>query len=1451
MRCINSLKALSLLTVLLGIALLVCNDMYNPYQDYQNADVIIQKNTLYRARDTVEIFKAETLQLQFAVRNLVDSVRIYAPKNRYFSGPGFDTLFRSDFLREPETSPLVTIRFSFYDTGHALIKLATYRSNGDSAVQQFSIYVKSPLSVKPVSYNFSSTAPLGLSCEKSVFDPDVRYHWSIGSVQDTASDKPFINLNAVWGYSGSGQLWVTDTFNAHASPRKSFTYSFSDTTRPAISIVGASDSSNDTIATRLNPYNFNVTIDDPVQRNGLWSVSVNGKSFDQIKGNLYGKQVMLPDNFKMGKAIFQLSVTAIDDSIYKNKTIKSFYLRFDTTTTSLSITTPSGIGIKTSNPDQSLAGVLRNSSSNDSTNFSIQIRVKGLDSSVAHDSLFAAGPTFSVSGIATWDARIRLSDSLSGVTVYALHNTTIIDSQQVVYVYNPAFVDSIKPAFVSITVGGHPMTSKMFLSVDSVSLDVIAFDEGSGVESVWLNEKALTPSPNRHLWSIRFKINHTLQEKELVVKVSDKAKLSTTTAPFTVTKNTPPRIKKGPHSPVLFFRDSTYLDTIVVENSENDPISFYVDPKTPPSGLTIAADDDTGIIRWKPEASQKAYVPYTVRYVITDGYGNGSMVIDSFVIACSDTNLQHVKLKTIADSFPGTLIALQTELSVVLSAVKGTGAAPIRFSALKLSGDTLPMFGDTLRWTPDLSDTGNVTLVVKATDRTGAIDTIMVPIQIVTKTFQLADTDHRFPDIMYVEHDSLAIPLESLILKSGTPPINFLVFRGPDGTVFPYDNGILKWTPAFSDTGTCTFKIKATDLTNASDSLIVPIRVSVTHVRLSTTPINIKDTIVATRDSIKLTLTATPKTGTPPITFSASKRPGDTIVPVNGNLLKWVPSLNDTGLCTLVVRATDAMGVIDDILKPCMVIPPNRPCSLSVAFSGTTLEQGYFDCSTGPYPKAVTFTVHDPDPAARERHNYQIRFGIQTEETLNEVTRTFSITIPFSQNRVFDTLTAIVSDSGGFSDTLTRIIYYGASVNAPTLGSPSSAAIGVDTTVTLTWNRGTTDNFVVEYYSVYLKAGASFVPVAQSLSGTSFTATGLLPCTDYTWYVVASDGVKATATSSQKTFKTRPYFKKVYINTTAKIDSSVYQYPLMIRLNNSNFNFAQSTQNGRDVRFRKANGTPLSYDLELWDSTAQSAVVWVKVDTVKGNDASQYITMHWGERSWIDSSNSRAVFDTANGFVSAWHLNNTPNSLDGDTIRDYTFNAYNGTSNGSMDASKLDAGVCGKGLRFNGSDDYVDFGDQPKFALGQYTFSFWINGNTTPAYPAITYPISNAGKQFQFSWDNANALQIQSQMHQTAAGVKYCQITMPLIANTWYQVSGTYNGTNMVVYCNGTLQNTTAADVPQAANGSLRIGSGQNGNFFVGLMDELEISNIARSPSWIKLNYETQRSSSNVVTFGN
>jgi hypothetical protein len=343
-------------------------------------------------------------------------------------------------------------------------------------------------------------------------------------------------------------------------------------------------------------------------------------------------------------------------------------------------------------------------------------------------------------------------------------------------------------------------------------------------------------------------------------------------------------------------------------------------------------------------------------------------------------------------------------------------------------------------------------------------------------------------------------------------------------------------------------------------------------------------------------------------------------------------------------------------------------------------------------------------------------------------------------------------------------------------------------------------------------------------------------------------------------FSTWPNTMNIHLNTTssgANATNNVFNFPLLIRLNPSVFSgFANTLPGGADIRFSKPDGTALPYQIERWvdaANNADTAEIWIKADTLFGNNSSQYIMMYWGKTGISSTSDGATVFGTSNGFAGVWHMNSNPGGT-APQILDATGNALNASSRGSMTSSNMVAGMVGKAISFDGINDYITMGNGPKVDItgnSDMTISAWARLSVLNDWNAI------AGKgdhqylvQFRPSpvhdefciYDGAN--------WQPAYNLSKPSIT----AGTWYFVTGTYNHLNQTLYLyrNGKqIASQSAAQISSLRDDSLCVGVNSEywSRYFNGIIDEFRLENTTRSADWIKLEYQNQKADQTLVVY--
>jgi hypothetical protein len=363
-----------------------------------------------------------------------------------------------------------------------------------------------------------------------------------------------------------------------------------------------------------------------------------------------------------------------------------------------------------------------------------------------------------------------------------------------------------------------------------------------------------------------------------------------------------------------------------------------------------------------------------------------------------------------------------------------------------------------------------------------------------------------------------------------------------------------------------------------------------------------------------------------------------------------------------------------------------------------------------------------------------------------------------------------------------------------------------------------------------------------------FISAGVVLCAFFSTLPAAED------------YSTWLHAQKIILNTSStgsNVPGNVYGFPVLIRLNPSNFSgFASTLAQGADVRFAKSNGAALSYEIERWvddGSNRDTAEIWVKVDTIFGNNSTQYFVMYWGKTGVSSMSNPASVFDRANGFAGVWHLHNDPSGGSG-AIKDATSNANNGTSGGTMTSSDRTAAMIGQGLDFDGTDDGIVAADAASLDMrSALTVSAWFTLNSLNAWLklAVKSHTSDAPPYTVYSLGLDNAGRLRGEM--AVGGVQdSLSSKTALAASTYYHATFTYNyGDSMKLYVNGALDSGKAKTGYIDTNSQVfSIGqSGYSKDYISGIVDEVRLSNVERSANWIKLSYENQKAGQTLITF--
>lgn len=339
------------------------------------------------------------------------------------------------------------------------------------------------------------------------------------------------------------------------------------------------------------------------------------------------------------------------------------------------------------------------------------------------------------------------------------------------------------------------------------------------------------------------------------------------------------------------------------------------------------------------------------------------------------------------------------------------------------------------------------------------------------------------------------------------------------------------------------------------------------------------------------------------------------------------------------------------------------------------------------------------------------------------------------------------------------------------------------------------------------------------------------------------------------------HHRAITLNTSASgadVQGNLTNFPVLIRLDNSNFNFNEAAAGGKDLRFTDAEGKLLPHEIERWNAASHTAEIWVTVDLIRGGNSSQFIVMYWGYPDAPAVSTSSDVFATSNGFTGVWHLADSSG-----TIYDATAHQYNGTREGNQVRA---AGYIGYGQSFDGTSDYSEIPDVANPDTSGITVSAWIKLSAIKKRQTIISKSRGGLPSVSYGWlvtlDEYGALQAFAASDTGVWGnlQSFVLTSKTTITDTtsWHHVVAIINRTgnkNCYLFIDGVdVTIATAAEITTVGSISspnpVRIGAEGGGGYpWDGLLDECSVSYRVRSTDWVRLSYMNQRVDDKLVVF--
>lgn len=305
-----------------------------------------------------------------------------------------------------------------------------------------------------------------------------------------------------------------------------------------------------------------------------------------------------------------------------------------------------------------------------------------------------------------------------------------------------------------------------------------------------------------------------------------------------------------------------------------------------------------------------------------------------------------------------------------------------------------------------------------------------------------------------------------------------------------------------------------------------------------------------------------------------------------------------------------------------------------------------------------------------------------------------------------------------------------------------------------------------------------------------------------------------------------------------KVDADVTDFPVYVDLSDLPTDFHTNVKTGGvDIRVTESDGTTeVPREIVFYDNATDTGELHFKGDLANSTNTDFYI--YYGnsgasDYSVTDTYGRNNVWTNNYGFVC---------HMGGGTLVDSTGQVSNSST---QTGTEHTAGKIGKATDYSGSSQRSIFPDNASMDLTtQGTWTMWANADSWS-----TRTMEKSEGYFllgNFAGSGSNGPLIKPANSVANIGT--------LSTGVWYMTGGrfSFSGTGTLnAILNGAVVATTTSIASAIPNsGNLYVGSDDSSAYFNGRIDEVRISKIARSTTWLSTEYNNQNDPSTFFTIG-
>ncbi|MFQ5470560.1 MAG: DUF2341 domain-containing protein [Gammaproteobacteria bacterium] len=317
-------------------------------------------------------------------------------------------------------------------------------------------------------------------------------------------------------------------------------------------------------------------------------------------------------------------------------------------------------------------------------------------------------------------------------------------------------------------------------------------------------------------------------------------------------------------------------------------------------------------------------------------------------------------------------------------------------------------------------------------------------------------------------------------------------------------------------------------------------------------------------------------------------------------------------------------------------------------------------------------------------------------------------------------------------------------------------------------------------------------------------------------------------------------FRKAITIDAAKVSGTtdLTDFPVLVSITDANLATIANggkVQNasGFDIIFRAVDGvTNLDFEVEQYDPVTGLFIAWVRVPVLSATTNTTVYIYYGNTAVTVSQENASAVWDA--NYKAVFHQNQDPSVS---PQSDSTVNAFTAAQNGAMTSADLIDVQIGKGIDFDGIDDWLRTNTAViNQGTSDWTLELWAKTNVNAVQTIMqSENVQSIGRSLIYRTSTGTIDSYHNNATHSSGYVMTPGVMHHIVLvhdNAANQLRWYFNGVP------GATNNGVAAENNA---GRLRFGANKTPSaFFNGVMDEIRISQVQRSANWIATEYANQ-----------